>query len=80
LINKKTISPILVFDCDPGCDDALAIALVAQDGQYRKIELLTVAGNVSVDQTTANACRLVELLKMNGVSIEMSVHRDVAAV
>ena len=52
----------LVFDCDPGCDDALAIALVAKAQRYKRIDLLTVAGNVPVEQTTANACRLAALL------------------
>jgi inosine-uridine nucleoside N-ribohydrolase len=59
-------SPLLIFDCDPGCDDALAIALVARACRYERVDLLTVAGNVSVDQTTANACRLTTLLAIKG--------------
>ena len=61
-MNDYDSRPLLVFDCDPGCDDALAIALVARLQRYRSLNLLTVAGNVSVDQTTANACRIAALL------------------
>lgn len=59
---KRNDPKLLIFDCDPGCDDALAIVLVAERGHYNKIDLLTVAGNVSVEQTTSNACRVVSLL------------------
>jgi inosine-uridine nucleoside N-ribohydrolase len=54
-----------VFDCDPGCDDALAIGLVVQhqldpnEVHYLRVDILTVAGNVSVDQTTGNAARVL---------------------
>ncbi|SRR6266540_336133 len=55
--------PILLFDCDPGCDDALALALMAQrqssKRSYSEVNILTVAGNVSVEQTTFNAARVL---------------------
>jgi len=70
---------LLLFDCDPGCDDALAIALVADADLYREVNLLTVAGNVSVDQTTANACRIVSVLdKGNLIKGKISIHRGCA--
>lgn len=52
----------IIIDTDPGVDDAIAIflALAAKD----KIEVLgltTVAGNVGVEHTTPNACKLLEL-------------------
>ena len=49
----------LIIDCDPGCDDALALALLLRDRRYSSIDVLTVAGNVCVEQTTANACRVL---------------------
>jgi len=51
----------LVLDCDPGCDDALAILLAIQSGVYKAIDIATVAGNVGVNQTTANATRICAL-------------------
>lgn len=53
----------LVIDCDPGCDDALAILLIAKARRYDSVDILTVAGNVPVEQTTANAVRMVSLLR-----------------
>lgn len=62
---RKNNGRILVFDCDPGCDDAMAISLLVQHqwhkpkDRYASVDILTVAGNVSVEQTTANAARVL---------------------
>lgn len=48
-----------IIDCDPGCDDALALALAAQRLGTAKVEVHTVAGNVGVDLTTWNALRVI---------------------
>lgn len=45
----------IILDCDPGIDDALAIAFAAASTEIDLIGLTTVAGNVSLDRTTANA-------------------------
>lgn len=50
-----------VIDCDPGCDDALALLMAFNSGRYYQIDILTVAGNVGVNQTTENACRIAFL-------------------
>ena len=57
---------LLIFDCDPGCDDALAIALMLKARKYKRIDFLAVGGNVSVQQTTNNLCRLLSLLRTDG--------------
>lgn len=55
-----------IVDCDPGCDDALALALLSTLLPAESpVTVLTVAGNVGVDSTTGNACRVVEALKRN---------------
>jgi ribokinase len=51
-----------VIDTDPGIDDALALMLALRAPEIHVELLTTVAGNVSVDVATANACRLVALL------------------
>ncbi|MCC6156135.1 MAG: nucleoside hydrolase, partial [Candidatus Hydrogenedentes bacterium] len=51
----------LVLDCDPGCDDALAIFMALDAKVYSRVDVLTVAGNVGVEQTTANAVRILYL-------------------
>jgi pyrimidine-specific ribonucleoside hydrolase len=59
---RKTKS--LIIDCDPGVDDALAILYAfSQKNRYTDITILTVAGNVGVNQTTANSLRLLALLQ-----------------
>jgi len=47
-------------DCDPGHDDAIALAVAAHRGQL--LGVTTVAGNVAVEQTTINALTVLQLL------------------
>lgn len=54
----------LVIDTDPGVDDARAIMLAHAHPDVQIKALVTVAGNVGVEQTTANACTLLDLLKV----------------
>jgi purine nucleosidase len=52
----------VILDCDPGIDDAFAIAFACG---HRGIELAgvtTVAGNVGLERTTANALSVLEFL------------------
>ncbi len=58
---SSTSSRHLVIDCDPGCDDALALLLAFSSGVYHRIDILTVAGNVGIQQVTANARRICAL-------------------
>jgi inosine-uridine nucleoside N-ribohydrolase len=52
----------IIIDTDPGQDDAVAILLaLAERDRLELLGITTVAGNVPVDFTTANALRLVEL-------------------
>ena len=57
---SSTPRPKWIIDCDPGCDDAVALALAAQKvPQDTTVDVLTVAGNVGVDLTTWNAWRVI---------------------
>jgi purine nucleosidase len=51
----------LVIDTDPGGDDAHAIMLAFAHLGTRVEAITTVAGNVSVDRTSANACLILEV-------------------
>lgn len=54
--------PNLVIDTDPGVDDAHAIMMAfAHEGAKVKA-ITTVAGNVELDRTTANACTVLDVL------------------
>jgi purine nucleosidase len=49
------MSTTIILDCDPGVDDALAIAFAAGHPGIDLAGITTVAGNVALDKTTANA-------------------------
>lgn len=52
----------IILDCDPGQDDAVAILLaLASPDELDLLAITTVAGNVPLALTAANARRLVEL-------------------
>jgi len=45
----------IILDCDPGIDDALAIAFAHGHPDIELAGITTVAGNVGLAKTTANA-------------------------
>ena len=53
-------TPILL-DCDPGHDDAIAFLLALASPEVELQGVTTVAGNQTLDKTTANALRVLEL-------------------
>ncbi|MEV0378647.1 nucleoside hydrolase [Nonomuraea sp. NPDC050643] len=57
----------VLIDCDPGIDDALALALAA--GSLDVVGVTTVGGNVDLSLTTANALALREFLDLGDVPV-----------
>ena len=55
-----TPTPI-ILDCDPGHDDAIAILLALASPELELVGVTTVSGNQTLDKTTANALRVLEL-------------------
>ncbi len=53
-------TPILL-DCDPGHDDAIALLLALGSDELDLRGVTTVAGNQTLEKTTANAIRVLEL-------------------
>jgi inosine-uridine nucleoside N-ribohydrolase len=51
----------IVIDCDPGHDDAIAILLALASPEVELRGITTVAGNQTLDKTTRNALRVLEL-------------------
>ncbi|HEX9043203.1 MAG TPA: nucleoside hydrolase [Trebonia sp.] len=49
------MSTTIILDCDPGIDDALAIAFATASPEIDLAGITTVAGNVGLAKTTANA-------------------------
>lgn len=63
--------PPIVLDCDPGHDDAVALAVAARWCDLRGVT--TVAGNVGLAHTTHNALALAQLLEL-----DVAVHAGAA--
>jgi purine nucleosidase len=55
----------LVIDTDPGVDDALAIMAAFAHPEALVEAITTVAGNVSLERTTANACTILDVLEQD---------------
>jgi len=55
------VSTPIVIDCDPGHDDAIAILLALASPEVELRGVVTVAGNQTVDKTTRNALKVLEL-------------------
>lgn len=54
----------VLIDCDPGVDDALALALAHGSPELDVVGVTTVGGNVELACTTGNALRLRDFLGM----------------
>jgi inosine-uridine nucleoside N-ribohydrolase len=65
-------TPILL-DCDPGHDDAIAMLLALGSPELELVGVTTVAGNQTLEKTTANAIRVLELA---GVDIPVAAGAD----
>ncbi|MBI3738526.1 MAG: nucleoside hydrolase [Chloroflexi bacterium] len=59
----------ILFDTDPGIDDALAILLALASPELRVEGISVVHGNCSVDQAVTNALAVLELAKATDVPV-----------
>ena len=79
-----TPTPI-VLDCDPGHDDAIAILLALASPEIELTAITTVAGNQTLEKTTVNALRILELAGRSDIPVFAGAdapilrERDVAA-
>src|SRR5204863_87704 len=69
--------PILL-DCDPGHDDAIAILLALASPEVELLGVTTVAGNQTLEKTTANALRVLELAGRADIPVAAGAHRPAA--
>ena len=59
----------IILDCDPGIDDALAIAFAHGHPGIDLVGVTTVAGNVGLAKTTANALAVCEFIGAAGTPV-----------
>ena len=50
----------VIFDCDPGLDDALALLIACASDELEILAVTTVAGNSTIENTTQNALNLLQ--------------------
>jgi inosine-uridine nucleoside N-ribohydrolase len=62
------VIPVLI-DCDPGQDDALALLLALASPELDVLGVTAVAGNQTLDKTTANALRVLELAERTDIPV-----------
>jgi pyrimidine-specific ribonucleoside hydrolase len=65
----------IILDCDPGHDDALAIALACASPELDVLALTTVAGNAPLELTTRNALRVLTLLGRTDIPVAAGADR-----
>ena len=51
----------IILDCDPGHDDAIALLLALASPEVNLLGVTTVAGNTTLENTTVNALKVLEL-------------------
>ena len=61
----------VVWDMDPGVDDALALILALKSPEVQVLGITTVAGNAPVEITSANARRVLEYLDAGSIPVAM---------
>jgi inosine-uridine nucleoside N-ribohydrolase len=54
------MSQPIILDCDPGHDDAIALLLALGSPEVELLGVTTVAGNQTLEKTTANAIRVLD--------------------
>lgn len=65
----------IILDCDPGHDDAVAIALACARQELSVRAVTTVAGNADLERTTRNALRVLTLLERTDVPVAAGADR-----
>jgi inosine-uridine nucleoside N-ribohydrolase len=65
----------ILLDCDPGHDDAIALLLALASPEVELLGVTTVAGNQTLDKTTANAIRVLELVGRGDVPVAAGAER-----
>ena len=65
----------LILDCDPGHDDAVALLIALASPEVHLEGVTTVAGNQTLDKTTANALRLLEFAGRTEIPVAAGADR-----
>lgn len=70
-------TPIL-FDCDPGHDDAIALVMAHRSPAVELLGVTTTCGNAELERTTENCLRILEFIGAGDVPVAAGMHRPLA--
>ena len=65
----------VILDCDPGHDDAIALLLALASPELDVLGVTTVYGNQTVEKTTANALRVLDLAGRTDLPVAAGAER-----
>src|SRR5512132_733463 len=65
----------ILLDCDPGHDDAIALLFALAAPELELLGVTTVAGNQTLDKTTANAIRVLEFSGRTDIQVAAGADR-----
>lgn len=69
--------PMLVIDTDVGSDDALALLLALSNSSWNILAITSVHGNVSVEQATENALRILQFCGKPEIPLHKGCHTPI---
>jgi inosine-uridine nucleoside N-ribohydrolase len=65
----------IILDCDPGHDDAIALLLALGSPEVSLLGVTTVAGNQTLEKTTANAIRVLDHIGRSDIAVAAGAGR-----
>jgi inosine-uridine nucleoside N-ribohydrolase len=65
----------ILIDCDPGHDDAIALLLALASAEVDLLGVTTVAGNQTLEKTTANAIRVLDFVGRADIAVAAGADR-----
>jgi inosine-uridine nucleoside N-ribohydrolase len=65
----------IILDCDPGHDDAIALLLALASPELELLGVTTTYGNQTLEKTTANALRVLELAGRTDITVASGADR-----
>src|ERR671930_2044006 len=72
---RRLMATPIVLDCDPGHDDAIALLLALASPELRLLGVTTTYGNQTLEKTTANALRVLELVGRTDIPVAAGADR-----
>jgi pyrimidine-specific ribonucleoside hydrolase len=69
------VSTPIILDCDPGHDDAIALLLALASPEVDVLGVTTVHGNQTLEKTTANALRVLDLAGRTAIPVAAGAER-----